>query len=55
MFIRPGFAATRNLITDVPGLSVGHAEDERIGSGATVVLFDRAAVASVAVEGGARG
>lgn len=55
MFIRPGFAATRNLITDVPGLSVGHAEDERIGSGATVVLFDRPAVASIAVHGGAPG
>jgi L-aminopeptidase/D-esterase-like protein len=44
-----------NLITDIPGIRVGHAEDARIGSGATAVLFDRPAVASIAVHGGAPG
>ncbi len=50
-----GGATQANLITDVPGLSVGHAEDARIGSGATVVLFDKPATASVAIHGGAAG
>ena len=45
----------RNLITDVPGLRVGNAHDERLGSGVTVALFDEAAVASGAVLGGAPG
>jgi L-aminopeptidase/D-esterase-like protein len=45
----------RNLITDVPGLKVGHAEDFRLGSGSTVVIFDEAAVASIDVRGGGPG
>jgi D-aminopeptidase len=45
----------RNLITDVPGLKVGHAEDMRLGSGATAVIFDQPAVGSVDVRGGAPG
>ena len=45
----------RNLITDVPGIRVGNAQDERLGSGVTVALFERAAVASGAVLGGAPG
>ncbi len=44
-----------NLITDVAGLAVGHATDLELGSGVTVVLFDRATTASVAVLGGAPG
>lgn len=48
-------ALTANLITDVPGISVGHAEDMRIGSGVTALIFDQPAVASVAVNGGAPG
>jgi L-aminopeptidase/D-esterase-like protein len=43
----------RNLITDVAGLSVGCAHDNRLASGVTVVLFDEPAVASVSVSGGA--
>ena len=46
---------TRNAITDVAGLRVGHAEDARIASGVSVVIFDEPAVASVAVSGGAPG
>jgi L-aminopeptidase/D-esterase-like protein len=42
-----------NLLTDVGGLGVGHAEDPRLRSGVTVVVFDRPAVASVATLGGA--
>jgi L-aminopeptidase/D-esterase-like protein len=45
----------RNLITDVEGLSVGNAQDPVLGSGVTVALFDRPAVASCAVHGGAPG
>src|SRR5918995_75148 len=43
----------RNLITDVPGLLVGNALDERLASGVTVALFEKATVASVAILGGA--
>ena len=48
-------AATRNLITDVPGLRVGHADDGRLASGLTAVVFDRPATASIAIHGGAPG
>src|SRR3984957_3934813 len=43
----------RNLITDVPGVRVGHAQDPRLASGTTVVLFDAPAVAGLATPGGA--
>ncbi|SDR62611.1 L-aminopeptidase/D-esterase [Rhizobiales bacterium GAS113] len=43
----------RNLITDVAGISVGCAHDARLASGVTAVLFDKPAVASVSVSGGA--
>jgi D-aminopeptidase len=42
-----------NLITDVPGLAVGNAEDAGLASGVTVVVFDEPAVASLAIHGGA--
>jgi L-aminopeptidase/D-esterase-like protein len=45
----------RNLITDVPGLRVGHAGDGKLGSGSTVVVFDAAVTASVDVRGGGPG
>jgi L-aminopeptidase/D-esterase-like protein len=45
----------RNLITDVPGLRVGHAQDGRLASGVTAVVFDAPAVASIAIHGGAPG
>ncbi|MEP3045803.1 MAG: P1 family peptidase [Roseibium sp.] len=45
----------RNLITDVPGLKVGNASDQELKSGATVLVPDEAAVASVAIHGGAPG
>ncbi|MBM6583324.1 P1 family peptidase [Microvirga sp. BT689] len=43
----------RNLITDVPGLRVGNADDAALGSGVTVALFDEPAVASCFAMGGA--
>ena len=45
----------RNLITDVPGLRVGHAADERVKSGTTVLTAARPFAASVDVMGGAPG
>src|SRR5215813_13689544 len=45
----------RNLITDVPGLRVGHAQDARLGSGSTAIVLDAPAVAAVDVRGGAPG
>ncbi len=45
----------RNLITDVPGLQVGNADDAKLASGVTVIVFDEPAVASGDVRGGAPG
>lgn len=45
----------KNLISDVPGLAIGHAEDLRLASGVTALIFDKPAVASVAIHGGAPG
>ena len=45
----------RNLITDVAGLRVGQAQDLKLGSGVTVVVFDTAVAASVDVRGGGPG
>jgi L-aminopeptidase/D-esterase-like protein len=49
---RPG---PRNLITDVPGLAVGQAQDERVRTGVTVILPDQAAVCACDVRGGGPG
>jgi D-aminopeptidase len=43
----------RNLITDVPGVRVGHAHDARAASGTTAILFDRPACGGLAAPGGA--
>jgi L-aminopeptidase/D-esterase-like protein len=48
-------ATLRNLITDVPGVRIGHAGDPKLGSGVTAIVFERAAVASVDVRGGGPG
>ena len=45
----------RNLITDVPGVLVGQAEDMAGITGASVVLCEAPAVAAVDVRGGAPG
>jgi L-aminopeptidase/D-esterase-like protein len=43
----------RNLITDVAGLSVGHADDAGLASGVTAILFDRPAIIATEIRGGA--
>src|SRR5215471_6716967 len=45
----------RNLITDVDGVLVGQADDARLASGVTAVIFAEPAVAAVDVRGGAPG
>ena len=45
----------RNLITDVPGVLVGHADDLRLCSGVTAIVFEEPAVASIDVRGGGPG
>ena len=45
----------RNAITDVPGLRVGHAQDEEALTGCTVVLCEGGAVGGVDQRGGAPG
>ncbi|KCZ92472.1 P1 family peptidase [Hyphomonas johnsonii] len=52
MMAKPG---PRNLITDVEGILVGHAEDSDVRSGTTVILAEKPALAAVAVAGGAPG
>ena len=45
----------RNLLTDIPGIAVGHVTDLALGSGTTAVLFDTQTVASGIILGGAPG
>ncbi|TCM58951.1 L-aminopeptidase/D-esterase-like protein [Rhizobium sp. PP-F2F-G48] len=44
-----------NALTDVPGLTVGHAQDESLKSGVTAILCDPPAVAAVSIMGGSPG
>src|ERR1700720_2735696 len=44
-----------NLLTDIAGVRVGHADDKKVASGATAVIFDRPAVAAIDVRGGGPG
>ena len=52
---KPVQTGTLNLITDVMGLQVGNAQDPRLRSGITAVLFERPAIAAVDVRGGGPG
>ena len=45
----------KNLITDISGVRVGHADDAALASGVTAVIFDSPAVASIDVRGGGPG
>lgn len=45
----------RNLITDVDGLKVGHAVDEKARTGVSVIVPDQPAVAACSVPGGGPG
>jgi L-aminopeptidase/D-esterase-like protein len=44
-----------NLLTDIAGVRVGHADDAALGSGVTAVIFDNPAIASMDVRGGGPG
>jgi D-aminopeptidase len=45
----------KNLLTDIAGVKVGHAEDTTVASGVTAIIFDEPAVASADVRGGGPG
>lgn len=45
----------KNLITDVAGVRVGHADDAKLASGVTAVVFDELVVAAMDVRGGGPG
>jgi L-aminopeptidase/D-esterase-like protein len=45
----------KNLLTDIAGVRVGHADDAELASGVTAIVFDRPAVASMDVRGGGPG
>src|SRR6202048_3945089 len=47
--------AMKNLLTDIAGVRVGHADDAALASGVTAVIFDKPAVASMDVRGGGPG
>ncbi len=47
--------AARNLITDIAGLKVGHATDEKVASGVTALLCTPGWTAAVDVRGGGPG
>src|ERR1700732_1677180 len=44
-----------NLLTDIAGVRVGHADDAALASGVTAVIFDKPAVAAMDVRGGGPG
>lgn len=48
-------AALKNLLTDIPGVRVGHADDAALASGVTAIVFDTPAVASIDMRGGGPG
>lgn len=45
----------RNLLTDIAGVRVGHADDPSLASGVTAIIFDRPVVAAIDVRGGGPG
>jgi L-aminopeptidase/D-esterase-like protein len=45
----------KNLLTDISGVRVGHADDAALASGVTAIVFDQPAVAAIDVRGGGPG
>jgi L-aminopeptidase/D-esterase-like protein len=45
----------QNLIIDLAGIRVGHAQDPRVATGVTAIVFDTANVASAVAQGGGPG
>src|SRR5215475_13434798 len=50
-----GIGLVKNLLTDIAGIRVGHADDAKLASGVTAVIFDWPAVAAIDVRGGGPG
>jgi L-aminopeptidase/D-esterase-like protein len=50
-----GTSFLKNLLTDIAGVRVGHADDAALASGVTAVIFDAPAVAAIDVRGGGPG
>ncbi len=40
----------KNLLTDIAGVRVGHADDRRLASGVTAIVFDTPAVAAIDIQ-----
>jgi len=45
----------KNLLTDIKGVRVGHADDKALASGVTAVVFDTPSVSAIDVRGGGPG
>src|SRR5690348_16146673 len=45
----------KNLLTDIAGVRVGHADDARLACGVTAIVFDTQAVMAMDVRGGGPG
>lgn len=45
----------KNLLTDIAGVQVGHADDATVASGVTAIVFDAPVVAAMDVRGGGPG
>jgi L-aminopeptidase/D-esterase-like protein len=45
----------KNRLTDISGVRVGHADDRKLASGTTAIVFDEPAVAAIDVRGGGPG
>jgi L-aminopeptidase/D-esterase-like protein len=45
----------KNLLTDIAGVRVGHADDSDLASGVTAIIFDQPAVAAIDIRGGGPG
>jgi L-aminopeptidase/D-esterase-like protein len=45
----------KNLLTDISGVRVGHADDAALASGVTAIIFDTPAIASIDIRGGGPG
>ncbi len=53
--MQPRDRHVKNLLTDVKGVHVGNADDPKLASGVTVILFDTPAVAAIDIRGGGPG
>jgi len=52
---KEGSKVLKDAIIDVPGIKVGHSQDLKAGTGCTVIICEKGAVAGVDVRGGAPG